>query len=273
MPGAIDGTAPSTGGRGCCKRQRALDLLDGVQSNGVRLLDHGLVRFVGAIPDDVETHGTLILVVPSLSTARLLADRGVRLQAILVDGYERLHRGRHELPFLMNRQGAPPIIGWSATGYYPATPPAWLPPHRRLEVSSDDLVGILELDDASTDATRLSLWEAATGIGVQPRVTVTPPSERTVVDAIDDYLQAIRSSEHLPEYWQYHLTTLAKTLRILVTATPAEWSEITRFASAWSSSVDEKWLSLRPSAIETLSSLSGCQEITSHFAAQRGRMV
>jgi hypothetical protein len=156
------------------------------------LLDHGLVRFVGSLPGDVETHGTLILVVPSLSTARLLADRGGRLQAILVDGYERLHRGRHELPFLMSRQGAPPIIGWSATGYYPATPPAWLPPHRRLEVSSDDLVGILELDDASTDATHLSLWEAATGIGVQPHLTVAPSSERTVIDAIEDYLQAVR---------------------------------------------------------------------------------
>lgn len=47
-------------------RQRALDLLEGVQSNGVRLLDHGLVRFVGAVPDDIETHGALVLVVPSL---------------------------------------------------------------------------------------------------------------------------------------------------------------------------------------------------------------
>lgn len=233
-------------------RQRALDLLQGVQSNGVRLLDHGLVRFVGAVPEVVETHGTLLLVVPSLSTARLLLDRGIRVQAVLVDGYERLHRGRHELPFLINRQSAPPIISWSATGYYPAAPPTWLPPYKRIEVSSDDLAGILELDDASEDLGYASLWEAATGIVAQARVTPASPTEVAVVDAIDKYLQAIRTSQALPEYWQYHLTTLARTLRMLVVATPAEWSEIKRFASAWSSSTDEKWSSLRPSAIAAL---------------------
>lgn len=241
-------------------RQRALDLLEGVQSNGVRLLDHGLVRFVGAVPDDVETHGTLVLVVPSLSTARLLLDRGIRVQAILVDGYERLHRGRHELPFLINRQGVPPIISWSATGYYPAAPPTWLPPHKRLEVSSDDLAGILELDDASADLGHASLWEAATGIAVRARVTPAPAAEVAVVDAIDDYLQAIRTSQALPEYWRYHLTTLARTLRTLVASTPAEWSEIKRFASAWSSSIDEKWSSLRPSAIAALANLRNAEK-------------
>jgi hypothetical protein len=241
-------------------RQRALDLLEGVQSNGVRLLDHGLVRFVGAVPDDVETHGTLVLVVPSLSTARLLLDRGVRVQAILVDGYERLHRGRHELPFLINRLGAPPIISWSATGYYPAAPPTWLLPHKRLEVSSDDLAGILELDDASADIGHASLWEAATGIAVRARVTPAPVAEVVIVDAIDAYLQAIRSSHALPEYWQYHLTTLARTLRTLVASTPAEWSEIKRFAAAWSSSIDEKLSSLRPSAIAALVDLGEAEK-------------
>ncbi|MCZ7617124.1 MAG: hypothetical protein M5U32_02010 [Myxococcota bacterium] len=241
-------------------RQRALDLLEGVQSNGVRLLDHGLVRFVGAVPDDVETHGALVLVVPSLRTARLLLDRRVRVQAILVDGYERLHRGRHELPFLINRQGAPPIISWSATGYYPAAPPTWLPPHTRLEVSSDDLADILELDDASGDPGHASLWEAATGIAVRARVTPAPAAEVAIVDAIDEYLQAIRTSQALPEYWQYHLTTLARTLRTLVASTPAEWSEIKRFASAWSSSIDEKWSALRPSAIAALADLRNAEK-------------
>lgn len=236
-------------------RQRALDLLEGVQSNGVRLLDHGLVRFLGAVPDDVETHGTLVLVVPSLSTARLLLDRGIRVQAILVDGYERLHRGRHELPFLINRQAAPPIISWSPTGYYPAAPPSWLPPHKRLEVSSDDLTSILELEDAGADAGHASLWEAATGMIVRSRLTPAPPAEVAVVEAIDAYLQAIRSAQALPEYWQYHLVTLARTIRTLVSSTPAEWSEIQRFATAWSSSIDEKWSSLRPSAIAALADL------------------
>jgi hypothetical protein len=236
-------------------RQRVLELLEGVQSNGVRLLEHGLVRFIGAVPDEVETHGTLILVVPSLSAARLLLERGVRLQAILVDGYERLHRGRHELPFLINRQGAPPIISWSATGYYPAVSPTWFPPHRRLEVSSDDLASIFEFDDASTDLAHSWLCQAAKGTAVQARVTPATSTEVAIVDAIDAYLHAVRSSQHLPEYWQYHLTTLARTLRSLVTSTPAQWSEIRNFASASSYSIEEKWSSLRPSTIAALSGL------------------
>lgn len=236
-------------------RQRALDVLEGVQSNGVRPLDHGMVRFVGAAPEAVETHGALVLVAPSLSTARLLLDRGVRVQAILVDGYERLHRGRHELPFLINRQGAPPIIIWTTTGYYPAAPPTWLSPHKRLEVSSDDLTSILELDDANSGLGHASLWEAATGVSVRTRIAPVPAAEVAVVDAIDTYLQAIRASQGLPEYWQYHLTALARTLRKLVASTPAEWSEIKRFASAWSSSIDEKWSSLRPSALAAFAGL------------------
>jgi len=236
-------------------RQRALELLEGVQSNDVRLLDHGLVRFIGAVPDHIETHGTLVLVVPSLSTARLLLERGVRLQAILVDGYERLHRGRHELPFLINRQGAPPIISWSATGYYPVAPPTWLPPHKRLEVSSEDLASILELDDASADLGHVSLWEAATGIAVLARVTPAPAAEVAVVGAIDAYLDAVRASEALPEYWRYHLITVARTLRTLIASTPAEWSEIKRLACVWASLVDEKWSSLRSSAVGALASL------------------
>jgi uncharacterized membrane protein YkvA (DUF1232 family) len=233
-------------------RRRALDLLEGVESNGVHLLDHGLVRFVAAVPDEIETHSTLILVVPSLSAARLLLDRGIQVQAVLVDGYERLYRGRHELPFLMNRPGAPPIINWSASGYYPTTPPTWLPEHKRLEVSSDDLVSILELDDTENDITHSSLWEAATGMQVQPRTTLLTESESVILSAIDAYLKTVRSLQDLPEYWRYHLTALAKTLQILVASTPAEWSEIRRFADSWSSSTDEKWSTLRASALSGL---------------------
>jgi hypothetical protein len=231
-------------------RQRALDLLDGVQSNGVHLLDHGLVRFMEAAPDGLpETHGTLVLVVPSLSTVRLLLDRGVGVQAVLVDGYERLNRGRHEVPFLLNRSNAPPIISWSPTGYYPPVTPAWLPSHKRLEVSPDDLVGILDLDDQRQELEHASLWEAATGLSVRSRATPLSPAEVGVVDAIDTYLRVVAASQTLPEYWQYHLTRLARTLRLLVTSTPAQWSEIRRYAATWSLSVDEKWSSLRSTAI------------------------
>lgn len=242
-------------------RQRALDLLDGVQSNGVHLLDHGLVRFVAAAPDGLpETHGTLVLVVPSLSTVRLLLDRGVGVQAVLVDGYERLHRGRHEVPFLLNRSNPPPIISWSPTGYYPTVTPAWLPSHKRLEVSPDDLVGILDLDDQRHELEHASLWEAATGLSVRARATPLSPAEVGVVDAIDSYLRAVAASQTLPEYWQYYLTRLGRTLRLLVTATPAQWSEIKRYAATWSSSVDEKWSSLRPSAIAAVKPLRDAEQ-------------
>lgn len=241
-------------------QRRMLDLLEDVQSNGVRLLDHGLVQFLGTVPERMDTYGTLVLVVPSLSTVRQLLDRGVLVQAILVDGYDHLYRGRHELPFLINRRNAPPIIEWLTTGYCPAAPPTWLQPHRRLEASSEELASILELDDTSTDLDLASLWEAATGIAVRACVTPVPAAELSVVQSINAYLQTIRSSHTLPEYWQYHLTKLARTLRALVASTPAEWSEIERFASAWSSSIDEKWLSLRPSAIATLTDLRDAEK-------------
>jgi len=251
-------------------RQRALDLLEGVESNGVRLLEHGLVRFVGVVPEVVDAHGTLVVVVPSLSTARLLLDRGIRVQAILVDGYERLHRGRHELPFLVNRQGAPPIINWSTTGYYPAAPPTWLPPHKRLEVTSDDLVGILELDDPGADSAQSSLWEAATGHSVRPLLTPLSPDEVSIVESIDAYLQVVRSSESLPEYWRYHLMTLARTLQILVTSTPAEWSEIKRFVTCWSASVDEKWATLRSAAAEALANVRAAEKRVGELVSRVG---
>ena len=73
-------------------------------------------------------------------------DQGVDAHAIIVDGYERLHRGRHDVPFLMMSPSPPSIIVWSATGYYPDEPPSWLPPHRHLQVAADDLSSILELD-------------------------------------------------------------------------------------------------------------------------------
>jgi hypothetical protein len=248
-------------------RQRALDLLEGVQSNGVHLLDHGLVRFVGADPAEVETYGSLILIVPSLSAARVLLERGVRIQTILVDGYQRLQRGRHELPFLINRRRAPPIISWSAAGYYPAAPPAWMPPHRRLEVSSSDLASMLELDDASKDLAHSALWEAAIGAALQARVMPATATEVAIVDAIDAHLGAVRSSQHLPEYWQYHLTTLGRTLRILVTSTPAQWADIRSLACQWSSSIAERWSSLRSSTIAALAGLRKTENVVSELIA------
>lgn len=234
--------------------RRALEILERVQSNGVSLIEHKLTEFLGIRPDTSDAHGKVLLVVPSLSVARMLLEAGVLIQSVLVDGYQRLHSGRHDLPFLLNHSRSPPIINWSPSGYFPYKTPSWLPPHKSLEASPDDLANILELDD-TTDLARASLREAAAGMSVQAQMAPTPPAEAAVVDAVDAYLEAVRASQALPEYWRYHLSALARGLRTLIAATPSEWSSIRKYASAWSSSIDEKWSSLRPSAFAGLSDL------------------
>jgi uncharacterized membrane protein YkvA (DUF1232 family) len=234
-------------------QQRALELLDGVQSNGVQLLNHGLVRFFDGRSSQVETYGTLVIVAPSLSAARQLLQRGVQVQAIVVDGYERLYRGRHDLPFITNRKQPPPIICWSASGYFPATPPTWLPSHICVEVSRSDLSNISELDHDSADPASFSVVRAATSTSIH--TTTTPPTadESELLAAIDTYADAVRSATDLPEYWHYHLLGGARTLRVLITATTALWSDIEGFASRWTTSVNEKWASLRTTTVAALS--------------------
>ena len=241
-------------------RQRAIEVLKGVQSNGVHLLEHGLVRFISTVSGKVDTYGSLVFVVPSLSTVRILLDQGIQIQAVLIDGYDHLNNGRHDLPFLTNRQKAPAIIIWSVTGYYPEATPTWLPPHMKLEVSADDLADILELDDECTDLIHSSLWEAATGGQINLYYTPLSPDEIKIIVAIKDYLKKIETSECLPEYLKYYLITFASTLKILIAANPTEWSEIKRFATVWSLSIDEKWSSLRPSALQALASLHNVEK-------------
>jgi uncharacterized membrane protein YkvA (DUF1232 family) len=81
-------------------QQRAQEILKGVVSNGVTLLDHGLVRFVGPEDKEFQTFGTFIFVAPSLMTVRAMLRAGVHLQSVIIDGYDRLRRDRHELPFI-----------------------------------------------------------------------------------------------------------------------------------------------------------------------------
>jgi uncharacterized membrane protein YkvA (DUF1232 family) len=233
-------------------RRRALEILEDVESNGVRLLDHGLTLFIGARPDSSDVRGAVLLVVPSLGVARLLLQSGVRIHSMLIDGYERLSSGRHDLPFLINSSKALPVICWCPAGYFPSALPTWLPAHRCLEVSPEDLADILELDDATTDSAHASLWEAATGATVRTRTASAPSGEVAVVDAIDAYLERVHVSEALPDYWQYQLVSLARTLRLLVAATPAEWSMIRQFSAEWSLCVEAKWSTLRRSAVAAL---------------------
>jgi hypothetical protein len=144
----------------------------------------------------------LIFVMPSLSVARQLIERGVQLEAILVDGYERLHRGRHDLPFLTNGRVGLPIIGWCVAGYYPVSSPAWLPPNRCLDVPSDDLTDIVELDGRTTDAAYPSLVAPTNWTAINYRIVPGAAFEASLAEAIEVYLDTIRESPQLPDYFR-----------------------------------------------------------------------
>lgn len=235
-------------------QQQAMEMFQGIKSNGVGLLDESLVRCTGLTPSTSVLAGGFVLVVPNLTVARHLVDQGIGVYAIVVDGYERLHRGRYDLPFLM-KKASPPVIVWSFTGYYPTDPPMWLPEHRRFEVSPEDLTSILELDgeiDDSMAPSRASLWEAATGPSLR-KVLVDPSGEeRELLNAIEEFLGKVRQSSGLPEYWKYHLISSATMLRLFATATPAYWSDIRDIAASWKAGFDEQWITLRPHIAQEL---------------------
>lgn len=240
-------------------RQRASNILGGVSSNGVSLLDDGLVRFAGLTPSPDVVRAALVLVVPTVRIARELVEQSVEAHAVLIDGYERLYRGRHDLPFLLARPSHPPVIVWSHTGYYPDEPPSWLPQHRRLEVATDDLSHILELDGDLDDAmapSRESLWEVATSAGIAKVRVPWAPEEELVLATIEEFLRAIRACEELPKYWKYHLFSYATMLRTLVSATAGYWADIREFASEWDAAFQQQWEELRPRAAERLAPIA-----------------
>ena len=78
-----------------------------------------LVRFGGLNPDPDVVRTALVLVIPTLSVARELIEKGTSVHAVLIDGYERLRRGRHDLPFLLSSKSQPSIIVWSVHGLLP----------------------------------------------------------------------------------------------------------------------------------------------------------
>lgn len=232
-------------------RAKALELLDGVESNGVKLLDHGLVQFVGSVSAEraVELHGALLVVVPSVAVAVEVIQGGQQAQAVIVDGYERLHRGREDLPRLMNGKAAPTVIVWSPSGYYPSVPPAWLPAHTLLQVSSGDLASILRLDEgAGGTAAQRPLWEAATGASITSEAVQTPPDEHVVCETVASLQSCIRAATSIPSYVSFQLATLARVLRLLVSATPCAWIEVRRIADVFSALTQDLTSALRGDA-------------------------
>ncbi|MCU7936883.1 MAG: hypothetical protein KZQ99_18755 [Candidatus Thiodiazotropha sp. (ex Dulcina madagascariensis)] len=236
-------------------RNRANVLLGDVTSNGVNLIDDGLVRFSGITPDLDVLRGGLVIVIPNLTVARQVIEGDVGVQAIVVDGFDRLQRGRHDLPFLSSGGLVPPIIVWSPEGYFPADTPSWLSNHRRLCVSQNDLAYILELDGQIDDymaPSRASLWEAATFAGVEEVVAEYTTVELAILTAIKDFQRAVRDSVDMPNYWQHHFLSSSNVLRLLVSATPTRWDDIRAYAESWRGSFQEQWDTLRPRAAEVL---------------------
>lgn len=232
-------------------RQRAEELLGGVASNGVSLLGDGLVQFVGTDPSLTVIRGCLIVVAPSLTAARELVEQGLEVHALLVDGYQRLQRGRHDLPFLLMGKSPPPVITWSQVGYYPSEPPNWLPEHRRLELRVDEIPSVLELDgdlDETDSLVTSALWEAATASPIETILVEHGPGEERVLGAISEFIELLRSPIGLPDYWRYHLFASATTQRELVSATAGYWSDIRAFGHQWHQSFQEQWAELRRGA-------------------------
>jgi len=239
-------------------RERARELLEGLQSNGVELLRHGFVRFLETVPDIIESYGTLIFVVPTVNVVRTLLQKGVRVQIVFIDGYERLERGRHDFPFLLNRSKPPSLICWSASGYFPQNDPAWLPAHVCLELGGSDLNAIVELE--GDVAGKLELSRIFNTSILHTHSSPKPDEERNLEAAIGAYLRFIESSDELPQTMQYQLRAGALGLRGLALATPALWQDMRRHAAKWSLGVDASMANLRPQVLDRFTELRAAQK-------------
>lgn len=222
-------------------RQRAERLFSGISSNGVELTD--FVDFLGANPTAQDFRGRPILIVPSLASARKFLENGGAAVAILVDGYERLHRGRDDLPFLRNTGAPPPIIVWGPAGYFPPQFPEWLGASRRYALSASEIVQFLEMDRLAlaNDMHERSLRIAAKLPPLEIHVVHPSPSEERVSQTIRAFIEVVNSSSLLPDYWRYHLRSGARELRAIVESSPAYWADICDFVDTWSHTVEEQW--------------------------------
>ncbi|MBN2717057.1 MAG: DUF1232 domain-containing protein [Deltaproteobacteria bacterium] len=232
---------------------RVEELFSGICSNGISLIEAGLIRTVGMYPSKDEVRNALILVVPNLTAVRRLLNDGVVIQSIIVDGYDRLRRGRYDLPFIVNGTKSPNLIVWVPQGYFPTETLDWLPQHQHLQVSSNDLQYILELDgniDDETDSNRASLWEVAT----RPKLVIVESNysqlEKDLLHSIQNFYKVVKEDETFPEYWKYYFIKMAYMFQLLVFCTPAFWGDILGFGKDWQRSVDVLWNRLTKRAID-----------------------
>ncbi len=250
-------------------KKRAEDLFYGVESNGVSLTNEGLIKYIGMNPSPDIMQNCLVFVTPTVSAARSLVEQGLDAYVIIIDGYERLKRGRHELPFLSNRKDPLPIIVWSPYGYFPNDPPSWLPSYKLLNITPEELSDVLEIDryiDNNLSPVHESLSEAALGLRVEDYIVSTPINETMIVKALEKYRDDVRQIAGLPEYWKYFLQSSIYISRLLLTATPAYWSDIKTQVDIWNESFEKQWSMLRPRAMEAFEHIRhGQQDIMNLF--------
>lgn len=229
-------------------RDRAVKLFGDISSNGV-LLSQGLIGFAGP-GDDLKHFPATIIVVPTLAIARQIADCRDDVSAIIIDGYDRLRRGRSELPFLQTSRLKPPIIVWSHQGEVPAERPEWLPDQKSFEFRREDLQSLVELDDdgLSTTTPTFKAISAAVALTLEKKLSPNKESELRAIASITDFVALVSISEAVPEFWKYHLLALASRLRALIDATPAYWDDIKSFAQVWNEEFTQAWEDLRPAA-------------------------
>lgn len=233
-------------------RERAQFVFGGVTSHDVHLLDSGLMTFIGLHPDQDELKRGLVLIVPNLGVVRHIAERGISICAIVIDGYDRLARGWHQLDFIRMAIGAVPIILWTTVGYSPERTPSWMPKTKELSVSQAGLAEILKLNtgDIGEDSEIIlrSLRQAATGPQLECERVRSNPEEEELASAIEHFRRAVNQTDDLPDYWVYYLHSSSSALRALVSCTPAYWDDIREVANEWHTSFTEQWACLRSQA-------------------------
>jgi hypothetical protein len=239
-----------------------MEVFADVTSNAIRLFDAGLISFSGMAPSASPFYGTPVVVVPTLTVARQLVDKGENVHAIFVDGYERLRRGRHELPFLLTSRARPSIVVWSQKGYFPDVSPSWLGEHRRLALSRKDITTLLELDAglSSELAPSLESLRLAIAPGIETYLVDSTIAEQKIAALIKEFLDAVSGSSEFPDYWKYHLLTIASELRAIVEATPAYWSDIKEVAHAWGAAFTDEWGNLSRNAAQVFAPIQAAHQ-------------
>lgn len=241
-------------------RRRADALLTQISSNNANLIADGFVGYRGSDSSIAETPLTNpITVVPTIALVRHILESGGEISAVLVDGYERLAHGRHDLPFINAMPRRPAIIVWDFRGYFPSHNLEWIGEYLNVSVCAGELKQLLDADPnppSGTDELRQSLLLAAAAPRFEERLVGPGPLEQELLDAIDSFIDVTLNSSQLPDYWRYQLRAVAREFKAVVADTPAYWADIRDYARDWTASFKEQWSTLTSRGADILRPLA-----------------